>query len=53
MEMGGWVQVSLGIYFLNWMGVSGWVGRALSKFFLDFWNFYNFPKPLRFLNILL
>ena len=24
----------------------GWVGQALSKFILDFWNFVNFAKPL-------
>ena len=28
-----------------WMG-GRWVGWALSKFFLDFWNFFNFAKPL-------
>ena len=28
-----------------WMG-GGWVGLALSKFFLDFWNLFNFAKPL-------
>ena len=24
----------------------GWVGQALSNFCLDFWNFFNFAKPL-------
>ena len=28
-----------------WIG-GGWVGWAISKFILDFWNFFNFAKPL-------
>ena len=28
----------------GWGG--GWLGWALSKFFGDFWNFFNFAKPL-------
>ena len=29
----------------NWIG--GWVGGLSSiQFFLDFWNFFNFAKPL-------
>ena len=28
-------------------GGGGWVGWALSKFILDFLNFFNFAKPLR------
>ena len=53
MEVGGWVQVSLGIFFLNWMG-GEWVGGASSiQVFFGFLEFCNFPKSLRFLNILL
>ena len=29
----------------NWIG-GGWVGWALSNFCVDFWNFFNFAKPL-------
>ena len=25
---------------------AGWVGCALSSFILDFWNLFNFAKPL-------
>ena len=29
-----------------WMGVGGW-GELHPIFFLDFWNFFNFAKPLK------
>ena len=36
-----WVKVSK-----EEKNVDGWVGWALSKFISDFWNLFNFGKPL-------
>ena len=34
-----------GLQIKVWIG-GGWVGRVLSSFILDFWNVFNFAKPL-------
>ena len=48
MSMQNCVHVSDGFQKKFGWGVGGWVGWALdlSKLFLDFWNFFNFAKPL-------
>ena len=48
MEVGGWVQISLGIFFCGKSSQNSYkpVGWNISKFILDFLNFFNFAKPL-------